>query len=494
MAKDYFQDILPKSDNDPRRVDSRSQERAPIQDNEAEAVSDIVHTEDSELDVGLPPVPERSIRNINVNRPRPAERPTTTDRAPAAPRMPERTDRREVPPVGSGMPKKNRISTSMWLWVAAGVLLVAVAALALFMFRSTTVTVTPRAQTIVFDSSKYYTAYPTGSAPAGALTYTLQSFEIDESLTVSSSGSTHVERKASGSVTVVNEYSAAPVKLVKSTRFQTPEGLVFRTPADITVPGMKNGTPGTVQVTVVADVAGDKYNVAPVSRFTLPGLKGGAMYDKVYARSGTAFSGGFSGEEPGVEPAARSAAIAQIQGKLRDKILSQLNSQVPSGGTIFPAFASASFEELPATQTSTAGQVNLNQRAHVQVPVLPTQEFDRLIGGAVSADAENAVLTLVAKDGFAASLVNATSTTIGSTPVTFALSGSAQLVWEVDSGALAQALAGKDQSAFQTIVNNFPGVQEARARIEPFWRQSFPADPAKIQVLVTEPKDASSAQ
>lgn len=461
MAKDFMQDIMPK-DEPPR---SR---RLEISGDEVD-----VPPRDQES------LPERSIRNINVSRPK------SMDRI-----LPDRSvDRREVPQIGGGLPRKKGMRISIWLWAVAAILVLALVVLAFFTFRSTAITVIPRAHTIVFDSSKTFTAYPASSAAQGQLTYTVQSFDVDESEAVTSEGLTHVERKASGSVTLYNAYSSAPVKLVKTTRFQTPDGLIFRAPADISIPGMKSGTPGTVQVTIVADQVGDKYNVA-ASRFTLPGLQGGAMYEKVYALSKTPFSGGFSGDEAKISSDTKAAAITELQSRLREKILERLTEITKGGVTTFPGFTAVSFQEMPPTLTETQGQVKVNLRAHVDVPILSTQEFNKTIGGSVTTDVENSTLTLNPKDSFEAMLVNATSTTLGTEPLTFTLSGTAQLVWGVDANALSQALAGKDQSAFQTVVNGFPGVQEARARIEPFWRQNFPEDPKGIQINVAAPQES----
>lgn len=396
-----------------------------------------------------------------------------------------------MPPVGGGLPPRRKSRPLLWLWIIAGVLLIAVMAFVLMMFRSTTITVIPRVHTIVFDSTKSFTAYPTSSAAAGTLTYTLQSFDIDDSQSVTSIGTTHVERKASGSVTVVNTYSSAPVKLVKNTRFQTPDGLIFRTPADISIPGMRATAPGTVQISLVADQTSDKYNIAPVSRFTLPGLQGGPMYDKVYAQSRTAFSGGFSGNEPTVDANTKAAAVAEMQGRLRDKVMQQIGALNPNNCTAFPSFAAVTFQDAPPTLSTTSGQVNLNERAHVDIPILPSQALDQQLGGITDSDVQNSTLALAPKQGFTATLSNTTSTMLGSSPITFVMSGSAQLVWSVDQNALSQALAGKDQSAFQTVVNGFPGVQEARARIEPFWRHTFPADPKEIKVIISAPQESS---
>jgi len=80
-----------------------------------------------------------------------------------------------------------------------------------------------------------------------------------------------------------------------------------------------------------------------------------------------------------------------------------------------------------------------------------------------------------------------TELVLGAGPFEFTLSGMSQLVWKVDSEALISALSGRNESAFQTIVATFPGIEEARARIQPFWKQVFPVDPKKIRIRIEEP-------
>jgi hypothetical protein len=81
----------------------------------------------------------------------------------------------------------------------------------------------------------------------------------------------------------------------------------------------------------------------------------------------------------------------------------------------------------------------------------------------------------------------ATTSGDSNTALAFSLRGQAQLVWRVDASELASALAGRDEGAFQTIVGGFEGIEEARARIEPFWKNSFPADPTDIKITVKDP-------
>ncbi len=180
MAKDYFQDIMPR---DSETRPPRKRDAPIIEEPIMEPAVEPVH------------VPERSIRNINVVRSRPQ-------------------DRREVPPVGNGLPQRRRGASYAIIWIL--ILLTAIGAgiFSVLLYRSTTVTIVPRAQIIAFDTGKIFTAYPVASAATGTLTYTVQTLDDVDSVVVASQGLSHTERKASGTVTLVNEYSAEPVRLI----------------------------------------------------------------------------------------------------------------------------------------------------------------------------------------------------------------------------------------------------------------------------------------
>lgn len=437
---DYFQDILPP-EGEARRA---APPPTPIPEPES--------------------APEKSIRNISITRPRAA------------------SDRRDPFISMPGSPRTSfSFLPSARVWLIAALALFVLGILSLFMFRDTTVSVVPRTHTIIFDNTAPFTAYPTATAASGTLPYTVQTLTFEDTEVVPAQGTKFVETKASGSITIYNDYSEAPVKLLATTRFETPEGLVFRVPVQAVVPGKKGSTPGSVQVTIVADAAGPAYNVGPVAKFTLPGLKGGPMFAGVYARSDAAFSGGFSGEQPQTAPGVLEGAIAQVRSRLDQKARDAILAITP--GTALVDLARASYTDMPNVAEG-AGNVRVGQRIEVQVPVFETGVLAGTLAQSVSADAQMSDVRLVPADGFAASAADVASTTLGTDPISFTLAGKAQLVWEVDATALAQALAGHDEDAFQTIIGGFPFVQEAKARVEPFWKSSFPKDPAAIIIHV----------
>ena len=468
MAKDYFQDILPPAEQNP----PRSVPDAPEPRRSAPAPAEVPASDDSHpVTINTNPVRqapaegERSIRNISMPQ-RPRGRPAMND-------MREYGD-------GQGMPPRRNMLRGWWLWILAAGCVIVLGVLLLVAMRSTTVTVTPRSQTTLFDQSTPFTAYPAETATSGTLSYTVQTVDLADSEVIASKGTVHSEDKASGTITVYNNYQTSSFKLIKNTRFQSAGGLIFRTPADIVIPGKKGTTPGQVSVTVVADQPGEQYNVA-AGKFTVPGLKSSAaIYPNIYAQSTAAMTGGFVGDKPGVEPAAMQAAVGAVRARLESKARESIDS---TGGTVvFPDLVQITYKDEPTTAEA-GGGVRIHESAHVVIPVFPADAFAQT----VYADVNGASVAFTPGNGFAARLVNASST-LGNDPIQFTLAGSAQLVWNIDSAALQQALAGKEQSAFEAIVTQFLGVQEAHARIQPFWKSTFPTDSAAIKIDVLAPK------
>ncbi len=484
MAKDYFQDITPPTPdaNPPRQL-------KPLPPEPGE------HAEESSLASDAREIPIRTADTFGAEDP--ASRGIRSISAPARPRpirpgvTPQRMDMdiRESPPISGGMPPRPpRRSSRLWLWAAASVVVLVLAGTLLFFFGSTTITLTPKSRTALLTSTPL-TALEGASAPAGTLSYTRQTFDLEDSEVVEAQGTTRVETKASGSITVSNTYSASPVKLVKNTRFESPEGLIFRVLSDVVVPGKKGATAGTVNVAVVADQPGEKYNLAPTAKFTVPGLKSTPdMFAGVTAKSTAAMSGGFMGDKPGTAPGALEAAVALVRGRLEAKALEAVAAQAKDDTFAFPELAVTTYESLPATDEA-GTSVRIHEKAHVEIPVFQKEAFAQAIAKAAFADSESAPVSMEPMEDFTVhALASGDQAEAGA--LSLVASGQALIIWKIDTAALTEALQGKDSSAFQGIVNAFPSVLEAKARIAPFWKNNFPAKAADIKVDVVKPTPA----
>jgi hypothetical protein len=156
----------------------------------------------------------------------------------------------------------------------------------------------------------------------------LVSFTDEISQNFKSSGEkSSSNRKAHGTLTIYNEYSSTPQSLVATTRFLSTDGKLFRLVSGTVIPGMTNENgemkPGAVEAEVVADEAGESFNIE-ASSFTIPGFQssGGDKYTKFYAKSFKAMTGGGSGSD-----VAKAVSAGDIEAA-KNKILTQFNAQI----------------------------------------------------------------------------------------------------------------------------------------------------------------------
>lgn len=469
MAKDYFQDVLPPSGSG-ATMKSAPPMPPPPRPAPPPPVGPGLDEVDEEEPVDTEPTPTRSIRNIPVS---PRTRRSFADReGPPPPKPP----RRLLPP-------------RLFLWLIAGLSILVLGTLFLVAMRPTSVVVTPRTQQVVFDASAEFVAYPAIDAGLGSLSYTVETTDIEDSAVVKGTGTERVEERTKGTLTVVNNYSTDPVRLIANTRFATPEGLVFRTPIAVVVPGKRGATPGELKVNVVADEAGEKYNVGPVSRFTLPGLQSTPdMFSAMSAYSTEAMTGGFVGERPTAPKENVEAARAEIRSRLETQARSAAAERNTGDTIVLSDLIRITYTSLPNTEEA-EGSVRVRESARVEMPVFPAVLFARTAARGVSAEAETSDILVENLSSLTAKSTGTDTNLLGASPVRFSLEGSAQIVWQVDSADIQQALAGKGEDAFETIIATFPGIEEARARVQPFWKSSFPTDPAAIEVRIEKPSN-----
>src|SRR3989344_8455696 len=187
------------------------------------------------------------------------------------------------------------------------------------------INISPYKETSAIDSRLRARA----NAAADGLPFEIAQLSAEESGLVTATGISSGGQKASGKITVYNNYGNAPQKLIANTRFQTSDGKVYRIRGAISVPGM-----GVLEATVYADQAGEEYNIGPAD-FTLPGLKGGPRFEKVFAKSKSAMSGGTSGNVRVVKKEDIDSARTAVNEKLKNRLTETLSKQKPEGYVLF---------------------------------------------------------------------------------------------------------------------------------------------------------------
>ncbi|OGG55412.1 hypothetical protein A3D62_00020 [Candidatus Kaiserbacteria bacterium RIFCSPHIGHO2_02_FULL_49_11] len=409
------------------------------------------------------PSGDRSIRKIAIHRKR-----ASAERKPP---------KEEEPPRYEG---RKRRSSRVGLWIVAFVSIAILGFAFTLLFSGAKVVVTPKQRTVLVDSQ--FSAFKTPSV--GELGYEIMTVTKEGSAEAAPSGESNVEEKASGTITIYNDYSTAPQRLIRNTRFQTPEGLIYRINESIVVPGQsKSGTtvsPGSIEVVVYADESGEKYNIGQTD-FTIPGFKGDPRFEKFYARSKTDMTGGFSGIRKVVSADDEQRARTDIQNNLRSQLQNDVSSQKPQGFELFEDGLFVTFESLPSEEKG--DNVLIKEKATLYGVLFNQEAFAKFLAQNTVAgfEGEQVAINDTSELLFAV-LEKDKIRPWEDEKFQFTLKGNAHVVWVFDQGVLKSDLAGKSKGAFETILSGYPSIDEAEIVLRPFWRQTFPEKSEDIKV------------
>ncbi|HVV39200.1 MAG TPA: hypothetical protein VHD31_02640 [Candidatus Paceibacterota bacterium] len=387
-------------------------------------------------------------------------------------------DMREQRPMMRRAPRRNR----RWFIIIAVVVVILCAIGGLLLstlFAGATVTVYPRQEKITPPSTLTAKLHP----GAGELGYQVMTINRSATTTVQASGTKQVSRSASGPITIYNGAGTDAQRLIANTRFEAPDGKIYRIHESVSVPGGTKAadgtiTPGSVTAMVYADSPGDSYNRAE-TRFTIPGFKGDPKYTTVYAQA-SAISGGFVGTEPSVAAADLSKASDTLKQGLTQAAQSALSSQIPNGYMAIPGTLQVTFSDL-AQSPGSGNTANISQSATMSGSIVETNALASALARATITGYNNEAVTFTNVSDI--SIASATTTQPGA-DVPLQISGAPTLVWQFDPGAVKAALVGKSKSTFQSIIESFaPAIKRAEAKVRPFWEGNFPSNPDKIEVI-----------
>ncbi len=388
------------------------------------------------------------------------------------------------------LPHKKRfyMKRNWFFWTALAVVVVcAVGGILLStLFAGATVTVTPHSASVQPPA----TILAQVNAPAGTLPYQVVSTSRTASTTVKASGTTQVSKSASGIITIYNTYSEAAQALVTNTRFEAPDGKIYKIHSAITVPGAKKAvdgtlTPGSVTTTAYADQPGAAYNKGQ-TQFTIPGFKGDPRYTKFYATA-DAMTGGFVGAQASVSAADLATAQAALKQGLQNALQTAASTQIPQEFMSIQGTLNITFNDIVQTPGNDSSTVTLSQTASASADTVRASDLAAAIAAQkVQGYAGEAVNFA---DPAAVTVALAGTSTAATGNLTLALSGSPTLVWQFDPNAFKAALVGKPKGQFEQIVTSFaPAITcspttPCSAAIRPFWSSTFPSNPDKITVI-----------
>ena len=325
----------------------------------------------------------------------------------------------------------------------------------------------------------------TATAGGGDLPFEIITVEKTAGTPVPAESTEMANDPASGKITISNAQPTAQT-LIKNTRFEAPNGLIYRIHDSVTIPGGSMTAPGTLTVTVYADAGGENYNVGPTT-FTVPGLRGSAAFDLVTAKSEEPMTGGFSGERASVSQATREAQDTKNRAALETSLKEGLTEALPEGYILVPGATYVSYTSVP----DTAGRdntVTVTTKGTATAVIFPEAALAKAIAYKVVGSYAGQPISLPDPSGLTLT-PSIEGAPVGQDTYSFSLAGNANLVWDVDPTRIAGAVAGKSRDAAETVLSSFPEVASATLVLRPFWSSTFPNDPSDIKVSTTTAAD-----
>lgn len=380
-----------------------------------------------------------------------------------------------------------------WIPWGGGALLAAVlVVLLLNMFESAEALIVPKSGTFSLEKELLATKDATGDD----LPFSVMRVTQTEEREVPATGERTVTAKASGKIVVYNAYGTKPQRLIKNTRFESPSGKIYRINESINVPGSTTSggkvVPGSIEVTVYADEAGAHYNSEPVD-FTIPGLKGTPMYEKVYARSKGAISGGASGTVKAVSEAdlakAREDVRVALEAKLRAKARGEVSpSQIAFDGGIIIEMGEPGLSSKKASDESKA---IVSAEGTLYMVVFDRALLEKAFASAAIPTYEGEPISVPNIESLIFTMQKMSGTELWSgQTVRFSLKGESKVTWVVDEDAVRDAMLGLSKDEFEATMGGFKEVAKAEAKSSPRWKSTFPKDPNDIEVtIISESQD-----
>jgi len=317
----------------------------------------------------------------------------------------------------------------------------------------------------------------------------LQEIEVQKtkSKKFTSTGEEEVTEKARGFILIYNEFSSVPQTLVATTRFESPDGKIFRIMENVIVPGAKieqgrivaNG----IEVEVIADQPGADYNINSTN-FTIPGFEGTPKFAGFYGQSQSPMSGGYTGIAQIVSNEDLENAENELSEELKNEIRQALEEQIPEdlkvldqglkediviisdieSGTVMDQFTfeiKATVRALIYKEDDLKSLIDLNLVSNISDDKKPLSQTQRIDWTSVSIDWDTGEASLD-------------------------LSVQEDAAWQIDIPSLKQDLAGKKEVEVRKYLASQPEIEQARVTFWPFWVNKIPKQDKKIKVQIIE--------
>lgn len=313
------------------------------------------------------------------------------------------------------------------------------------------------------------------------LPFEIMRLEAEDSKIAIATGISVSSQKASGKITIYNNYGTSPQKLITNTRFESPDGKIYRIKDAVTVPGN-----GHIDATVYADKPGPGYNIVG-GDFTIPGFKGGPRYSKIYAKSKEGMSGGSNGNSRIFKKEDVEGLRNEIKDNLKKQLVSSFSSKKPDGYLLLGN--AIKIEYIEDSSSPKAGNDAKSDSSAVKIKGIGTGILVK------RSDLEKDLIKVSAKnlnrpldnpnlriDNAESLVMDLISINDDSTQAVLRVNGEANFVWGFDKSKIASDLRVYEGKDYKEFFRRYPDIEKAETMFIPFWWRKMPSNSDRIKI------------
>lgn len=351
-------------------------------------------------------------------------------------------------------------------------------------FDSASVRINPHRELVSVET----TTTLTKSAEIGELDFAVIAITDSVEIPLEADTTVPVEKYATGTIRIFNDYSTAPQRLSPKTRFESVDGKIYMIGDDVelVIPGKTEDGPGEVTATVYASEPGEEYNI-DVTDFSIPGFKELGLdekYSTIYALSTEPFTGGFTGTRPAVSEKVQETHEQQLTETLVEKLQHRLQVDKTFGMMVIENTTRIEREDIAfdTAQDGTEGTLSLSGTLYALLvskedlgTYLAQQELAITDQEKVFLD-ETSTVSVAYQGGDIA------YETVEELPVTIV--GQGLFVWQPNAERIATELTGVAKSTIAPIANTIRSIGAINVKNHPRWRNTLPDAVEAITVKI----------
>ncbi len=375
--------------------------------------------------------------------------------------------------------KKESKSKRYVLWTIATVTVAVFIAVFVGVFNGAVVTLTAKSQVV----EPKFSFMASKQLKQGDIQYQTITLTKDAATQLPYTGNKTLNAKASGTITITNNTTSSQ-KLIANTRVEASNGLVFRLKTAVTIPAKKSGKAGVVKVAVVADEAGENYNIA-ASSFKIPGLKTTPIkYQNIIGSSDQPMKGGASGVVPIVNQTDLAKSRESLRTALSSELSNEVQVQVPQEFILYPESMTFSYESKPMETLGTS-TVKIIEHGTLRAVVLSRADLATLIASKTlpSGDYKNEPVTIPNLNQLKLTFQNLTPEAVEKGTLYGRVDGKATIHWTFNEKEVKQSLKGLSKEEVEPILAKLGAIEKMSLVLKPFWKGHFPEDVSKIKII-----------